>query len=290
MFKTLCRGIFFLSICGFSLSASAEVLNYQLSYQGMLSLGKRLPIADLQWHYRVLDDENENAGRIDETQLQLSSHAYAHVEKLYPLRYRFRSWRAAGSTRVLASEYFEQNNHNPPKHQLIHLDHPSLPFETHELSPQGLRSLPALEAGTYGYAEEVVTEAVAGFDRLGMLQGLRTEVLSLGQTTRYAVTNGRGMLEYRVTPQKQQSITVSGVQYPAWKIRFDAITVDKKGRERHAHRPLYVWLSDDDQRIPLRAEGRHKLGVFILELHPQPTPLVMAVSDVGQEDVLEFYD
>ena len=45
----------------------------------------------------------------------------------------------------------------------------------------------------------------------------------------------------------------------------ELITAEDTARSYH-HAPVYVWVSEDDQVLPLRFENQHAIGRFVIEL------------------------
>lgn len=251
----------FLCLAAAFANAGADSLRYQVVYKGLFSAGARMPIADVRLQTRVPGGESGYR----EAEMQVSSEAYGHVEAFYPIRYRFRSWYLEDHSSVLASEYCERNKRSGKKHRLIQLDDPSKPFVVHNLLVEGPTMLHRLLAGEYpsDARERGIPER---FDRLGLLQSVRARALQPGDVFQAAVTNGKKMFEYRVSVEALEAIETAGRQWGAVKVRFDALEPDKQGKERHAHRPVFIWFSKEPRHVPLRAISRHALGSFVIEL------------------------
>jgi len=247
--------------------SSSEQLHYRASYRGFFSAGVDMSIADITLSTRL---PRAQAPYL-ETEMGVTSAAYAHVEAFYPIRYRFRSWYLRDRSASLVSEYFERNNPDKLKHRLIYLDDPGEDFVAHDLLQEGQLDLPALLTGDY---RPPSTEQAppARFDRLGLLQHVRGLPLAVGMMVDAPVTNGRAMLQYRIKVEARETIEVAGEQWQALKLRFDALKQDEHGNEQHSHRPVYIWLSDDEQHLPLRAVSRQTLGRFRIELLPAQSP------------------
>jgi hypothetical protein len=255
--------------------AVTEKLQYQVSYQGLFSGGARMPVADVSL---VSREPGRDAGYL-ESELRVTSEEYGPVEAFYPIRYRFRTWYLPDASTGVASEYFERNNHADAKHRLVYLDDPREDFVTRDLAAEGELDLPALLAGTYDPG--AATSGLARFDRLGLLQRVRSLELRPGMQTDELVSNGKKMFRYRVTVEKQEILQAAGRNWKALKLRFDAFKQNKHGKERPAHRAVHVWLSDDARRLPLLAEGKGAAGRFYIELKAPPVDLRLASQDAG---------
>ena len=239
-------------------AAQSEQLHYRVSYQGFFSAGARLSIADVILSTRQPASESAYA----ETEMQVSSEAYGAVEAFYPIRYRFRSWYLPDRSASLAFEYWQRKRSGKLKHRLTYLDDPQEPFITRDLQAEGELDLPSLLAGDYPAAAPQSPR----FDRLGLLQRVRSLPLQVGQQVELPVTTGKAMLHYRVSVEAEQQLQIAGQSWSALKLRFDGLEPDDRGKLRHSHRPVFIWLSNDAQRLPLRADSKHTLGRFTLEM------------------------
>jgi hypothetical protein len=235
-----------------------EQLDYQVSYRGMLSLGQDVQIADVSLQTRRLGD----APGLRALSLEASSAAYPAVESVYPIRYRFRTWLSGDGTQLVGFETNEKGQ--KVRHRLYLRDASALGVKRLEMQDGAARrAIAQLDAG------ENPTD-VAGkdrlLDRLGLLQRVRRQQLAPGAEFRFAVTNGRHPLVYRVVVEAAQTLEFGGHAVPAWKLRFDGSRIRDDGAEEPSHRPVYIWLSRAPAHVPLRAESRHAVGLFRVEL------------------------
>jgi len=253
-----------------SLPVPAEELKYRASYRGIFSAGSEMAIADVVLRNRVPSLQSAYA----ETGMTASSANYGYVEALYPIRYRFRSWYRRDEPGVLASEYLESGRPDDIEHKLVFLDRAEAPFVTRNIQADS-HQLSRLERGKY--RPRTPTGENRAFDRLGLLQHLRGQDLKPGKVVEAQVTNGSEMLFYRVKVEKAEQLTLAGTDWNALKVRLDGLETDRHGRERHAHRPVFIWFSDDSRHLPLLAESRHQLGRFRVELVSAPAPTQVAV-------------
>ena len=245
-----------------SAASAAEELHYRVSYRGIFSVGAEVSIADVVLRTRTPAAQSPYA----ESELVASSEAYAHVESIYPIRYRFRSWCWRDRSAVLASEYFEYGDPRDTEHKLIYLDRPGKPFVSRPVSREAPLDIPVLRSGAY---EPVAAKGERrAFDRLGLLQRIRGSDLHPGAVVESVVSNGSRMLRYRAKVEKAMPLRVAGREWSALKLRFDGLETDAHGNQKHSHRPVYIWVSADPSHIPLLAESRHALGRFRVELVP----------------------
>jgi len=242
-----------------------ERLDYRVSYRGVFTLGEDMPIADLS-----LESRGATEVGLSEVRLEISSHDYPQVESLYPIRYRLRSWAESGTGELFAFSVYEQTRDD--RHRLFLRDESASGTRRHDLhAGDGREQMAQLNAGARPRAP-----ALAGplFDRLGLLQRIRTEDLHAGAEYRIPVTNGRKRFSYRVRVEGEQLLRLSEAAVPAWKLRVDGIVTKADGRQEVAHLPLYLWLSQAAGRTPLRVEARHAIGLFRIELDGWPAEIL----------------
>ena len=234
-------------------------LEYQVVYSGILSGGASLRIADVR-----LDSRKAGGAQgLLETRLEVSSEAYPTIERLFPIRYRFRNWAAARDFAHLRGfETYQRTRRH--RHRLYLPDDSEIGVRRYDLlRGEGTKQIAQLEAGSVPGS----TAPDGRFlDRLGMLQRLRWRPMQEHGEYLYDVTNGREWLRYRVRVEAAQMLSLNGRSVPAWRLRFDGEERDRRGGWKAAHRPLYLWLSQAPQKIPLRIDARHAIGLFRIEL------------------------
>ncbi len=266
------RGLIALSLATMLLAqAGADVLDYRVIYRGMFSGGADMPIADLLLETRIAQGSRD----LRQARIEASSVAYPLVETLFPVRYRFRNWTIGDQGQLLGFENYESTR--KVRHRLYLRDDSSLGVRRFDLKAgAGWRELEQLEAG------EMPVPPVAGerlLDRLGLLQLVRGQNLADQSEYRFVVTNGRERLVYDVRVVAAQTLDLAGVSLPAWKLRFDGLESSRNGGLEPAHRPVYVWLSQTPEHIPLRVDSRHAIGRFRVELKNRPLLRQIAEAD-----------
>jgi len=251
--------------------AGADVLEYRVIYRGMFSAGADMPIADL-----VLETSKaQGSADLSQARIEASSLAYPLIETLFPIRYRFRNWTIGDQGQLLGFENYESTR--KVRHRLYLRDESSLGVRRFDLKAgAGRRQMEQLEAG------EMPVPPVGGerlLDRLGLLQLVRRQDLAEQAEYRLVVTNGRERLVYDVRVVAAQTLDLGGVSLPAWKLRFDGLESGRNGGLEPAHRPVYVWLSQTSEQIPLRVDSRHAIGRFRVELKSLPRLRQIAQAD-----------
>lgn len=237
-----------------------EQLDYQVTYRGIFSLGQDMPIADLALETRALDG---NPG-LRETRLEATSAAYATVESLYPIRYRYRTWSTAEGGELIGFETYEKTS--KLRHRLYLGDASDLGVRLLDLAAgAGRHEIADLDAGHSPVSVVAQQDLV---DRLGLLQRIRSRELHEKAEYRFSVTNGREPFVYRVSVEGAHLLPLGGRHFPAWKLRLDGVKDAPAGAQEPAHRPVYIWVSRTPERIPLRADSHHPIGRFRIELKP----------------------
>ena len=101
-------------------------------------------------------------------------------------------------------------------------------------------------------------------DVLGGMFFLRTLNLEPGQSANVPVSDGKKAVVARVQAQQREELKVPDGAYKT--IRYEAFLFDNVLYRRSAH--LYVWLSDDQRRLPVQIQVRMPItvGTITLEL------------------------
>lgn len=245
--------------------APSELLNYRASYDGILSLGQTLDIADVS----LITTPDPEAG-LSQSRLEASSERYELVESSYPFRYLLRTLYREQDKAVLAHEIRKQTKRI--RHEVMWVDQASGWIHQHRIGvkqkyngelPVMLASwLPDADLGPRKSFEYAGVDRLR--DRLSLLQWVRSLPLASEKRFILPVTNGRDRMVYEITVEKEVQYPVAGEEHPAWKLRFDAYELKGEKREP-GHRPIFVWISQGETRIPLRFEARHSVGHFIVE-------------------------
>ena len=248
-----------------------EKLHYQALYQGFLTAGKRVPIADILLETAPADLPGIQ-GQIFETRMSVTSAAYPFIENTFPFRVLFRSLYETGPFISLALEKYQKTHRL--RHEVTWMDQEQgkvsryrrkQPASTDAYLPlileQWLESSPGFSF--YKFARHETKPGLV--DHLTMLQALRHGELGPGEEYRFPVTDGKRLYDYRVTLEGVDRIGINKVTSDSLKLRFDGYRVKGETR-RPDHRPVYVWMRGGERRVPLRFENRHPLGLFIIEL------------------------
>ena len=106
-------------------------------------------------------------------------------------------------------------------------------------------------------------------DLLSILYYARSLALEEGLVVSRPLCSGKGTLVVNARVERRESILVGGQQRPAFLIAPDvrkAGNIFKKSKKPK----LLLWISDDEEKIPLKVVGKVWVGAFIAELASAP--------------------
>lgn len=261
-------------------ASTPETLNYRVYYKGLLSAMQELPIAEARLVTRRADD-----GRLEESTLTLSSAAHDVVDALYPIRYRLRALVDLQDDDLVATERFSRTR--KLKHDLAWVDDDAGRLRyvragagRPEPIPEALR--PWVGAGEFGDPGKPVRAAPDGLlDRLSLVQALRRRIPAAGQVLTLPVTDGPKLYRYEVRLDGSETLQVAGRAIPAWRLRVVGFEHNDDGsvKSEPKHAPVYVWISRDAARTPLRFHIDHTAGGFTVEWVPGDLSVVVAMDE-----------
>ncbi|KOR27994.1 hypothetical protein TI04_12045 [Achromatium sp. WMS2] len=103
--------------------------------------------------------------------------------------------------------------------------------------------------------QPVPTQSI--MDRMTMLQWLRSHPLTPGTNIELSVTDGHKLLGFSVTAEALATITWNQQQTVSTRLRLQP-KVTANGDTN----PVWIWISNDSQRLPLMFRTRRALGTF----------------------------
>lgn len=271
-----------------------ERLTYTISYNGILSAMNRIEIADAV----LKTDESAFDGQpVFHSQLQVSTEAYGKMERFYPLRYRFESYFSTDLERTLLFD--EQKKTKKDQREIVWVNwrrgvakrYKSAPVESkasssaedeYEFSTtkapvkrkhqkrrgQLPRKLSGLTKGTEVFRKASgakLGRMNAILDQLSLLQAVRARELVIGQEIKLPALDGNDLLDYRIKVVKRERIEQQGRVWDTYKLQFDGFKQGDANAEME-HPPMYVWLTTDERRVPVRFVSDYALGRFAGEL------------------------
>ena len=270
-----------------------ERLNYTISYRGVFSAMNWIDIADAELQ---TEQSAFNGQPVYRSHLQVSTEAYGKMERFYPLRYRFESYFSTDLQRTLLFD--EQKKTHKVRREIVWVDWeqrsanrykqkvsrdakeggmedtgefdfadkgPRVKKKANGLPPL-LTGLDDADKGQFRQARGANLRRLNNIlDQLSLLQAVRVQDLVAGQEIRLPVLDGRDVLSYRIRVVKRETLEQQGQGWDTFKLRFDAF---KQGAEKGEieHPPIYVWLTTDDRRIPVRFASNYALGKFAGQL------------------------
>jgi hypothetical protein len=108
--------------------------------------------------------------------------------------------------------------------------------------------------------ETAVPECVHEY--IGALQRLRFQRPELGQSIQIPLSDGKKAATVRVDAQEREEVTTPLGKFKAIRYEvfmFNDVIINKKAR-------LYVWLTDDDRRLPVQIRVRMQFLIGTIEL------------------------
>ena len=108
------------------------------------------------------------------------------------------------------------------------------------------------------------------YEIIGALTALRQLHLEAGKSVVMPIANGKKMANARIEAQAKEALVVDGKNYSTMRYEafiFDGVLFRKKGR-------AFVWLSDDNERMPvqMRFQMGFPIGNITLELEKTGKP------------------
>lgn len=118
-------------------------------------------------------------------------------------------------------------------------------------------------------AKEIDT-AVCVHDVLGAMQKLRLQPLQPGQNTTFPLSDGKKFVNARIECQAKEMIKTPLGNFPSVRYEafiFNGVLFGRKGR-------AFVWLTDDDKRLPVqfRVQLPFYVGTITLQLEKMERP------------------
>jgi Protein of unknown function (DUF3108) len=99
-------------------------------------------------------------------------------------------------------------------------------------------------------------------DYVAGLQRLRTQRIDLGQSAQVPLSDGKKSATVRVEAQEREEVStpIGKVKTIRYEVHmFNDVLINKKAR-------LYVWLSDDERRLPVQIRVRMQFLIGTIEL------------------------
>jgi len=287
--KLCCKGVswvlFLLLLFPLYLSATPtadERLEYTISYQGGLTAMAWLDICDavLESSQQTVSVNGESAYKI---QLQISSEPYKKMEYLYPFRFQLTSYFSTDRRRSILFD--KRKKTRKERHEIIRFDWDKKVTERYKwhkskqlaASTEAVQKDGATDMFSFlGYdqahfsrsakpGQKLLTDML---DRLSLLQAIRSQKLVVGEELRFTISDGKKVLNYQVRVQMRGPLAQDGRKRDLVKVRLDAFKAGKWSGQP-VHPAVFIWMTADDLKIPVRFSIDYALGTFIVQLKQQ---------------------
>ena len=242
-----------------------ERLDYTFSYPGIFPGFISVKIAHAEFAIQptvvIIDGQKTYL-----SSMELSTEPFGMAEALYPIRYRYRSWFDPGQqTPLLVTEYLETDE---VSEEILWFDHENqkgyryvkreAPEEEGEIPPDFLLDKAGVRQSDRPLMVNSHQKSFNGnevWDYLSMLHRLRFLEMKPGQDIDLSLFNGKEIKQFRVEVAKGR-LEKAGWNRLAYEL---SLTEVRKGKDSKGM-TTRIWVSDDDERLPLRFYTKHAFG------------------------------
>ena len=247
---------------------NAETLKYDVSYKGAFTAFSWANIADASLSTRK-QVPCGNAQTCLNSRVRMTSENHKVLESLYPMRFYYQSFFQQNPARTLAFEKREKKSKSKYqpygyRHKLVTISGDGKSATIHELWSTG-EPLASNEkryvstdhnGGKPPSVKKRSTSPVAtnALDRWAMIYTARFLPYSKGFSQTFPGTTGTHKLTYKVSLEGTERVRARGRDFEAWKV---SIVETKAGKRQPT---LYMWISADDSRLPVRIEMEEEIG------------------------------
>lgn len=196
----------------------------------------------------MLVNQVDKGGR---TYYHYSGLAYTlpHVEWIYPLTDRVEA--------VLSADGFE------PAYYALNQDEKGKKTSTVVVQEAGM--LKGLRRDHNNKEFNVAVTRDADYDPVTVAYLARSIDLDVGKSYTYKVFDGRYQYLLTLEVEKRETIRIKAGTYKAFKIHPSIVNLSRPDKERKV-KQAYLWVSDDEHRVPLRLESEVFFGKVYGEL------------------------
>jgi hypothetical protein len=243
-----------------------ERLEYTFSYQGVFSGFIEIDIARAAFmvapEMRLIDGRETY-----QTEVDLSTEPFAKAELIYPIRFRYRSWlEPAQQTPLLVQEYSQTDeiseellwfDHNKRLGFRYVKAHPSA--ESAAGPPASVLEPLGVNPAEWSALDEARPQPLGKgevWDYLSLLYRLRSLELQQGRLFEIPLYNGKQIKTYRVEVIQERLIR-AGWNLPTFKLSL----YEMRSGARKGDSVTSIWISDDEERRPLRFYVERAVGV-----------------------------
>jgi hypothetical protein len=247
-----------------------ERLEYTVSYKGVFSAWARVEIATAAISTE-LDPDPLNGHPVYRSEVWVTTELYRKTELLYPFRFRYQSWFSLDPPRTELVAVWQKARNGVERGVLwFDWEGGGIRRFTWEEQSEGTgktektpvlpdyladRRFSGIALKRFRYrGQAALTLAVEAMDYLALLQHVRFRDLRPVQTLYVPVSDGKDLLGYRIQVQARERLSRNDSSIEAFKLRFDPLYQDGD-----SHPDIYLWISADQRRLPLRSYSEHAL-------------------------------
>jgi hypothetical protein len=271
-----------------------EQLHYRLSYSGLITgyVWKDLADMTLQLTPEVVTFRDQPAVRL---QMEVSTRHYSIAEAVHALRYRWESILDPSLQRTLLVRVIDQgdsDSHDVYWYQWLEKDiaifhkreqvdvsiplfdeEPRLEWETSRFPPPPIfidHEKPVADGLSYMLMKKHKLGKLErdAIDPLSMLMRIRDHDYRTQTMLPMDIINEDDLAPYRAYLLGEESLAYQGRMVPTLKI--EVLRNNQEGEEG----AMQMWLSDDEQRRPLRIDIDAPLGMLHIELQQEQPPVI----------------
>ena len=199
--------------------------------------------------------------------MDLTTEPFSQAELIYPIRYRYRSWfEPDQQIPLLVSEYLKTDEVNEEFLWFDHANQQGYRYVKQETAEEKEADLPGfvmekvgITQGEQSLIAQSHQKRFTGngiWDYLSLLHRLRVMELKPGQVFKLPVYNGKEVKQIQVKVEEEQ-LQELGWNRLAFKL---SLTELRKGKARKDRSSL-IWISNDEERLPLRFYTKRAFGV-----------------------------
>lgn len=264
---------------------ASEELHYRLSYSGLITgyVWKELADVTLNLSPEVTQFRGQPASRLS---MQVTTANYSVAETLHSLRYQWESILSADLQRTLLVRVVDQGDSDSDEaywydweNRAISLyrkreqrdvsipmfdEAPKLEWEKDHFpaAPEFIDAHPAVAPGVGYLMQEAHIPGVLGedaVDPLAMLMRLRHHNYLAADTLSLQILNADDLAPYQARFIGREGLQLGNCSVPAIKLEM------RRSNSSGEDGVMTMWLSDDEQRQPLRIDVDASLGMLHIE-------------------------
>ncbi len=257
---------------GSSLAGNAQQrLSFVASYQGLLTAGANLQIANLELSIKQEADGSESV------EVTLSTREHEAAEFFLPVRFCYRNQLLPETGSTLRARWWSRIGNKAHKGELVFDEQRRQVIRRYVKAEQGdsenhaedwSRPVATREnerAIKYELDKQAFPKNGWPMDQLSMIRWLSGQNFKPGQEILLPTKNGETLDGFRVLAEAFEDIDWHGRSVPSIRLRLEP-QVNKDGKHRE---PTWLWLSRD-RGLPLRFRSDRAFGHFQLQLLPKP--------------------